>query len=200
MTTTVEYYFTLSSPWTFIGDPLIRDVCAKNGASINHRPVNFARVLDSTGGLPLAKRSDQRKALRMQELKRWRAYRGIDFNLEPKYFPVNDKAAAAVVLKAQQMDADVAPLVYAIMRSVWQDERDISDIDTLKQIADECGLDGKALIGAVDDPDILALWEENAETAIAKGVMGAPFYIVGEECFWGQDRVEFVDRYLASLR
>ena len=157
MTTTVEYYFTLSSPWTFIGDPLIRDVCAKHGASILHKLVNFGRVLDSTGGLPLAKRSDQRKALRMQELKRWRAYRGIDFNLEPKYFPANDKAAAAVVLQAQQMGADVSSLVYGFLRGVWMDERDISDKDTIIQIANESGLDGASLISAIDDPDIEAL-------------------------------------------
>lgn len=199
MSATVEYYFTLVSPWTFIGDPILREICARNGASILHVPVNFGRLLDSTGGLPLAKRSEQRKALRMQELKRWRAHRGIEFNLQPKFFPASDKAAAATVIKAQQSGQPVGDLVYGILRAVWAEDRNVADRDTIAAIADSCGLDGKSLVQAIDDPEIEAIWEANTDAAIDKGVMGAPFFIVGEECFWGQDRLEFLDRHLASL-
>lgn len=199
MPATVEYYFTLVSPWTYMGDPILREICARHGATIKHVPVNFGRLLDSTGGLPLGKRSDQRKALRMQELRRWRDYRGIDLNLQPAFFPASDKAAAAMVIKAQQAGQPVGEFVYGVLRAVWAEERNVADPDTLVAIADASGLDGKALIAAAEDPAIEAAWETNTDTAIAKDVMGAPFYIVGEEKFWGQDRLDFVDRHLASL-
>lgn len=193
----IEYFFTLVSPWTFIGDPILRNIAAKSGAVIEHIPVNLGRVFEASGGLPLAKRSDQRKALRMQELKRWRAFRGIEFNLEPKFFPASDRKAAAVVIAAQQAGHDVGELCYAFMRAVWAEEKNIADPDTILAIIDSCGMDGSALLGKVDDQSINDVWEANTDRAIASGVMGSPFYILdGKHCFWGQDRLEFVERQL----
>ena len=194
----IEYYFTLVSPWTFIGDPILRGIAEKSGATIEHIPINLGRVFEVSGGLPLAKRSDQRKALRMQELKRWRAYRGIDFNLEPKFFPASDRKAAAVVLAAQRDGADVGALCYAFMRAVWAEEKNIADLDTIVEIADACGFDGRDLIGKAEDPLINDVWESNTDRAIASGVMGSPFYIVDGQKYWGQDRLEFVERQLVS--
>lgn len=196
---TIEYFFTLVSPWTFIGDPILREIAAKTDAKIEHVPVNLGRVFEVSGGLPLAKRSDQRKALRMQELKRWRSYRGIEFNLEPKFFPASDKKAAAVVIAAQQAGHDVGELCYAFMRAVWAEEKNVADPDTIVAIADACGFDGSELLGKASDPAINDKWESNTDRAIAAGVMGSPFYIVdGEHRFWGQDRLEFVERQLVS--
>ncbi len=194
----VEYYFTLVSPWTFLGDAAFRDIAHKRGATIRHIPVNMGRVFQATGGLPLAQRSDARKALRMQELKRWRAYRGLELNLEPAHFPVSDKMAAGIVIAAQQTGADVGELCHAFMRAVWMEERDISDIDTAIAITNACGLDGKLLSAAATSPSVNATWERSTDDAIARGVMGAPFYIIDEHTLWGQDRLDFVDQILAK--
>ncbi len=196
---TIEYFFTLVSPWTFIGDPILREIAAKTDAKIEHVPVNLGRVFEVSGGLPLAKRSDQRKALRMQELKRWRSYRGIECHLEPKFFPASDRKAAAVVIAAQQAGHDVGELCYAFMRAVWAEEKNVADPDTIVAIADACGLDGSDLLNKASDPAINDKWEANTDRAIAAGVMGSPFYIVdGGQCYWGQDRLEFVERQLVS--
>ena len=196
---TIEYFFTLVSPWTFIGDPILRNIADKSGAKIEHVPVNLGRVFDASGGLPLAKRSDQRKTLRMQELIRWRAYRGIDFNLEPKFFPASDKKAAAVVIAAQQAGHNVGELCYAFMRAVWAEEKNIADTDTIIAIADACGLGGTELLEKASAQPINDKWEANTDRAISAGVMGSPFYIVdGEQRFWGQDRLEFVERQLIA--
>tara|TARA_R110001599_G_scaffold144783_1_gene326607 strand:+ start:16559 stop:17155 length:597 start_codon:yes stop_codon:yes gene_type:complete len=192
----VDYYFTLVSPWTFLGDAAFRDIAQKHGATIRHIPVNMGRVFQATGGLPLAKRSDARKALRMQELKRWRAYRGLDLNLEPAHFPVSDQLAAGIVIAAQQTGADVGDLCYAFMRAVWIEERDISDLETAIEIANACGLDGKLLSAVAANPSVNATWERNTDDAIASGVMGAPFYIIGEHTLWGQDHLDFVENIL----
>lgn len=195
----IEYFFTLVSPWTFIGDPILRDIAAKSDAKIEHVPVNLGRVFEVSGGLPLAKRSDQRKALRMQELKRWRAHRGIEFNLEPKFFPASDRKAAAVVIAAQQEGHSVGELCYAFMRAVWAEEKNIADPDTIIAIADKCDMDGSALLSKAGDQAINDKWEANTDRAISAGVMGSPFYIVdGEQRYWGQDRLEFVERQLVA--
>ena len=197
---TVDYYFTLVSPWTYIGDSLLKEICDKHGAKIRHIPVNLGRVFEATGGLPLAKRSDARKALRMQELQRWREYRKVKLNLEPAHFPVSDKMAAGMVIAAQETGNDVSEFCHAIMRAVWAEERNISDSDTMLQIANDCGLDGKLLQAAAASPTVGQKWEADTDRAIERGVMGAPFYIVGEDTLWGQDRLEFVDMILAKAR
>lgn len=195
----IEYFFTLVSPWTFIGDPILREIARKSGAIIEHVPVNLGRVFDASGGLPLAKRSDQRKALRMQELKRWRAYRDIEFNLEPAFFPASDKKAAGVVIAAQQAGHEVGELCYAFMRAVWAEEKNIADPDTIVAIANHCGMDGATLLKQGSDEAINTKWEANTDRAIASGVMGSPFYIIdGDQRYWGQDRLEFVERQLIS--
>ncbi|MBO6520909.1 MAG: 2-hydroxychromene-2-carboxylate isomerase [Rhodospirillales bacterium] len=197
---TVDYYFTLVSPWTYLGDAKFKEICDKHGATIRHLPVNLGRVFEATGGLPLAKRSDARKALRMQELKRWREYRNVVLNLEPAHFPVSDKLAAGMVIAAQETGNDVYEFCHAIMRAVWAEERDISDTDTMIEIANACGLDGKLLSTAALSPSVEQKWEADTDMAIQRGVMGAPFYIIGEETLWGQDRLDFVDRILAKAK
>ena len=194
----VDYYFTLVSPWTFLGDEAFRKIAADNGASIRHVPVNLGAVFNVTGGLPLAKRSDARKALRMQELKRWRKYRGIDINLEPKFFPASDKLAAGMMIGAQNDGADVGEFGHAIMRAVWIEERSIADTDTAIDIANSCGLNGQALADAAHSPEIEQQWQANTDEAISLNVMGAPFYIIGEHTLWGQDRLMFVEEILAA--
>ncbi len=195
---TVDYYFTLVSPWTYLGDAEFKKIADKYGAQIRHIPVNLGRVFEATGGLPLAKRSDARKALRMQELKRWRDYRKVPLNLEPKFFPASDKLAAGMVIAAQETGNDVYDFCHAIMRAVWAEERNIADKDTMLEIADSCGLDGKLLQVAAESPSVTHKWEADTDRAIQRGVMGAPFYIIGNETLWGQDRLEFVEQILAA--
>lgn len=134
----------------------------------------------------------------MQELRRWRDYRNVPLNLEPKHFPVSDKMAAGMVIAAQQMGTDVYDFCHAIMHAVWAEELDISDTDTMIAIADSCGLDGTLLSAAGTSPTITQKWEADTDRAIQLGVMGAPFFIIGEETLWGQDRLEFVERILAQ--
>ena len=196
----IDYYFTLVSPWTYLGDAVFKGIADKYGATIRHHPVNLGRVFEATGGLPLAKRSDARKALRMQELRRWRDYRKLPLNLEPKHFPVSDKLAAGMVIAAQEMKIDVQKFCHAIMRAVWAEERDISDTATMIAIADACGLDGKLLSAAATSPTVTGKWEADTDRAILRGVMGAPFFIIGDEMLWGQDRLEFVEQILAAQK
>lgn len=97
---TVDYYITLNSPFTYLGCALLAEIAQRNNATVNIKPGKFGPIFEQTGGLPLPKRSPQRRAYRMMELKRWGEVRGIQLTLEPKYFPCDETAATRLVIAA----------------------------------------------------------------------------------------------------
>ncbi|WP_366657852.1 2-hydroxychromene-2-carboxylate isomerase [Fodinicurvata sp. EGI_FJ10296] len=198
MTKSVDYYCFLSSPWTYLGSARLYEIAARHGATIAHRPVDLAKIFPVSGGLPLAKRAIQRQRYRMAELQRWRDFLDVPLTLEPKYFPVDTIPASQLVVAADTLGHDPGPLAHAILRAVWAEERDIADPATLTAIADAAGFDGKALITASADDDVRHRFDAFTQEAIDRDVFGSPTYIVNGDLFWGQDRLDFVDRALAA--
>jgi len=194
----IDYYICLISPYTYMGDARLHEIATNHGADINYCPVNLGGVFPETGGLPLAKRAPARQAYRMQELKRWRAFLNIELNTTPKHFPTNEWPAAGVVIAAQQNGMDCGPLVSTFLTAVWAKELDIGDQNTIVALADEQGFDGKALLKQAEDPAIRQVWDDNTAKALDAGVFGAPSYIFDGELYWGQDRLDFLDRALGA--
>ncbi len=197
MSKTVDYYFSLISPWTYFGDARLRDIAARRGARIVYKPMQLGKVFPVTGGLPLAKRAPQRQAYRLAELARWSAYHGLPINLHPKFFPADESRAAGLVLAAIGNGDDPGALINATLSAVWAEEKNIADDQTLLGLAKQVGLDGEKLLAAADDPAISAQWDTLSEEAIEHGVFGSPFYVVDGEPFWGQDRLDMVDAALS---
>ena len=194
----IDYYLSLASPWSYLGHERLLNIAEKHQASISIYPVDLSIILPATGGIPLPKRSQQRKDYRMQELTRWREFLEVPLTLQPKYFPVSDQIAAAMVLAIREKDANQAiQFAGCCLRAIWAEERDISDRSTLVSIAKENNVDGEALME--QEETMLSSRRADSEAAIERGVYGAPTYIVEDEVFWGQDRLDFVDRKLASL-
>jgi carboxymethylenebutenolidase len=193
---TVTVYYALGSPWTYLGWQRFRDLAAQAGAQAHYRPVRMADVFKVSGGLPLGQRAPQRQAYRMMELRRWREELGIPLNLEPKFFPVDDSLAACMVVALGQRGGDMGALSGACLEAVWAEERDIADPATLVAIAGEQGLDGAELLAAARTPAAKAGYQANTDAAIAAGVFGAPTFVIGDQLFWGQDRLDFVARAL----
>jgi len=198
MAKTISYYFSLNSPWTYLGDARLAAIAERHGATIAHKPTNLGKVFPETGGLPLPKRAPARQAYRLQELARWRDYLGLPLNLHPAFFPADERTAAGMVLAAIDAGLDCGPLVNGILSAVWAEERNIADEATLLAIATERGYDGVVLMEAGRSEAIDAAWDRNAADALAGGVFGAPTYVLGEQLFWGQDRLEFLDRALEA--
>jgi 2-hydroxychromene-2-carboxylate isomerase len=195
----IDYYVCLISPWTYLGDARFRANAAKHGAEVNVKPMNLGRVFPQTGGLPLAKRAPARQAYRMQELKRWRDFLELPLTLEPAYFPANEWPAAGMVIAAKKQGLDCGPLVNGYLSAVWAEDRNIADPASASAIADERGFDGNALLAEAErDAGIKTTWDTYSDEALAAGVFGAPAYVIGEHVFWGQDRLDFVDRLLAA--
>lgn len=198
MDKTIDCYFTPASPYAYMGGPRLVRITADAGATVAYKPVDYGRIFPASGGLALIKRAAQRRAYRMMELRRWKAFLGLSMNLEPKHFPVADWPAAGMIVAARRRGLDCGPLSNALMRAVWEEERDIADQATLAAIADALGMDGASLLDAVATDKVMAAFEADTDEALARGVFGAPTYVLGNELFWGQDRLDFLERALAD--
>ena len=192
MQNSVDYYMSPSSPWTYLGHARFGEIARRRGATVRVKPVDYGVIFPQSGGLPVAKRAPQRQAYRLVELKRWGKQLGASINIQPRYFPVDAKPACGLILGAPEPQRFA--LAGALLAAVWCDEADIANPDTLARIGARHGVaDAGATIEA-GEPVFGAMTEE----ALARGVFGAPTYVYRDELFWGQDRLEFVDRALGA--
>jgi 2-hydroxychromene-2-carboxylate isomerase len=196
----VDYYFSLQSPWAYIGHGLFREVAATHGLKVNHKPVLLLDLFSETGGLPLAKRHPVRQRYRMLELQRWREKRGLNFHLRPAHTPFNGRLADGVVLAAIEAGHDPDAFLQRAFPAVWEDQLNLADADVLVRLADASGLPGKALVERSASEDISAIYEKNRQDALAVDVFGSPAYVLDGEAFWGQDRIELLADALKSGR
>jgi 2-hydroxychromene-2-carboxylate isomerase len=196
----VDYYFTPVSPYTYLGHERFLEIAARHGATIAIKPVDYGRIFPVSGGLPLKQRAPQRQAYRLIELERWSKHLGKALNVKPKFFPVSADMAARWIIAAQagHGDADALRLTGALLRAVWAEERDISDQPTLASIAAGEQLDPARLAGGAASPDSAARYDALTQEAIDRQIFGAPTYVYRDEPFWGQDRLDFLDRALAK--
>jgi 2-hydroxychromene-2-carboxylate isomerase len=199
MSPVIDYFFTPQSPWTYLGHERFAAMAEAAGARVNVLPVNLGgKVFPVSGGLPLAQRAPQRQAYRLIELRRFSEHLGLPLTLHPKFFPVADAAAAQLIVAVELHDGANAAmsLTGAVTRAVWAEERNIADEPTLAALLAALGLPAQRLADA-QSPAVLARYEANTQRAISSGVFGAPTYVVDGEMFWGQDRLDFVQRRLA---
>lgn len=198
MPITIDYYASLNSPWTYLGSAPFAEIAKRHGATVNIKPAKFGPIFEQTGGLPLPKRSPQRQAYRLMDLKRWRELRERPLNLEPKYFPCNDLPATRLVIAAKLQGKDAHRLSLELGRALWEREETLADPATIASSAERAGLDAAALRAAgPSDAELDALLEQYTQEALQAGVFGAPSYVLPSgEIFWGQDRLELLDRAL----
>ena len=195
----IDYYFTPISPYTYLGHERFLEIAARHGATVAVKPVDYGRIFPVSGGLPLKQRAPQRQAYRLIELERWSKHLGKAFNVKPKFFPVSPDAASKWIIAAQARGAaDALRLAGALLRAVWVEERDISDEPTLASIATGERLDPALLAGGAASPDTASRYDALTQEAIERQIFGAPTYVYREEPFWGQDRLDFLDRALAK--
>jgi 2-hydroxychromene-2-carboxylate isomerase len=191
MTKNVDYYLAPTSPWTYLGHVRFASIAARHGATVIVKPVDFGVIFPQSGGLPLGKRAPQRQAYRLAELARWRDFLGVPLNLQPRFFPADPISAACIICAAPP--GEQLAIAGDFLRAVWAEERNIADIGVLTEIA--------ARHGIADAPAAIvqgkAIFERNTQEALTRQVFGAPTYVLRDELFWGQDRLDFLDRALA---
>ena len=201
MSITITYYLSLNSPWTYMGSAPFAEIVRRYGATVDVKPAKFGPIFEQTGGLPLPKRSPQRQAYRLMELKRWREVRGIPLTVEPRYFPSDDLAATRLVIAAKLQGKDAHRLSLEFGRAIWEREESLADAAVMSAAAQRAGLDAAALrAGGPPDAELDQLYEQYTQDALKAGVFGAPSYVLPSgEIFWGQDRLELLERALKKL-
>lgn len=162
--------------------------------------MDLGKVFPVSGGLPLAKRPPQRQAYRLVELRRFSEHLRIPLNLHPKFFPVAGDGAARLIIAVERHDGAEAALrlTGAVLAAVWAQERDIADAATLAALLAETGLPAERLQQS-GEAAVQAQYDHNTQDAIDRGLFGSPSYVLDGELFWGQDRLEFLERKLQSL-
>lgn len=197
MSKTVDYYFAPQSPWTYLGHARLKEMVEKSGATVRVLPVDLGRVFPVSGGLPLPKRAPQRQAYRLLELKRFSEHLKIPMNIQPKYFPVGGDDAAKLIIAVDLQDgaAQAMRVAGAIFAACWAQERNIASEATFTEILNELGL-SLDRIEQAHSQAVQERYDADTQRAIDIGVFGAPSYVVDGEMFWGQDRLDFVQRKL----
>lgn len=199
MSLTIDYYMTLNSPWTYLGARPFMEIASARGARIDIKPTRFGKVFEATGGLPLPKRAPARRAYRLVELDRWRTYRNRPLVLEPKFFPADEAPGTRLLLRAKLAGLDAVRLSCELGAAIWEREENIAEPAVLQAAAARAGIDVAKIDGGATDAGLDAMVDGYTDEAIARGVFGAPTYrLPSGEFFWGQDRLEFLDRALAG--
>jgi 2-hydroxychromene-2-carboxylate isomerase len=203
--TELSCYYSLSSPWAYLCGPKLMDIVRRHRVSLILKPFDFQDVVPRTGGVPLRTRPEPRRTYHALELDRWRTYLGMPLNLMPKYYPQDgrplgwNKPPGWMVIAAQQRGLDAPRLSHALLRALWAEERNTADPDVRIAVANENGMPGEELQRAETSEPVQALYKTYSEEAERLGVFGAPTYVLNSERFWGQDRLDFLDRALEAF-
>ena len=199
MNKSVDYYFAPQSPWAYLGHARFVAMARAAQATVRVLPADFGKVFAVSGGLPLGKRAPQRQAYRLQELARFRDLLQLPLQLQPRFFPVAGDDAGRLIAAVDLQEGVEAALRMsgAILAAVWVQQRDIADAQTLAELLAECGLPAERLAQS-REVVVQQRYDANAQAAIDAGVFGAPSYVIDGEIFWGQDRLDFVERKLNS--
>jgi 2-hydroxychromene-2-carboxylate isomerase len=196
---TIDYYLAPQSPWTYLGHARLVAMAQKYGAKISIKPMDLGKIFPISGGLPLPKRAPQRQAYRLVELARFRDHLQMPLHVQPAFFPVAGDPAARVIIAVREADGQDAAVTFAgkVLAGVWADQRNIADVDTLKLMLAECGLPEGRYDESLSE-STQSLYDADTQQAIDAQVFGSPSYVIDGELFWGQDRLEFVERKLAA--
>ncbi|MCU0802183.1 MAG: 2-hydroxychromene-2-carboxylate isomerase [Rhodobacteraceae bacterium] len=193
----IDYYFAAISPFTYLAGQRLEQIAAKHGATITYKPLDPMALFPRTGGQVPKDRHPSRMDYRAQELRRWSAVLAMPLNLKPAFWPTNAAPASYAIIAAQKVGGgDLGGLVHAVTRACWAEERNVAEDEVIRDLLAAHGYDP----GIADRHMLMAAetYANNLEEAVARGVFGAPFYFVGEERFWGQDRLDHLDLHLAG--
>ncbi len=192
----LQFFFDFSSPYGYLAAQKIDALAAKHGRAVDWRPMLLGVVFKQTGAAPLTE-VPVKGPYSKHDFARSARFHGVEFQMPP-VFPIPAQAPSRIVLWAKQKNpADGAKVAKALYRAYFVDGLDISKADVAAEVAGRAGFDAAAARAAVDDPAIKDLLKREVEAAIAAGVFGSPFVIVDGEPFWGMDRFDQLERWLA---
>jgi 2-hydroxychromene-2-carboxylate isomerase len=197
MSEPIEFYFDFSSPYSYIAAEVIDGLAEKYGRKVKWRPMLLGVVFQKTGQ-PLLVNVPLKGEYSMRDFARSARYHGVPFNF-PAKFPMSTVSAARAYYWLHGQDcAKARQFARAVFRAYWVEGRDISDLAVVQDIAASLGVDKEALAAGIGTPEIKERLKVETDTALAKGMCGAPYFVVDNEPFWGSDRLPQIEKWLAT--
>ena len=197
MAAPLEFWFDFSSPYGYLAAQRIDALAARHGRTVDWRPMLLGVAFRQTGMAPLTA-VPLKGDYSTRDFARSARFHGVEFRM-PSRFPIPSQAPSRLVtwLKATEPAAAI-PVAKALYRAYFVDDRDISDAEVAADVAAETGVDRAAARAAMDDPQVKDAFRRDVDEALARGVFGSPYIVVDGEPFWGVDRLDQVDRWLAT--
>ncbi len=194
----IEYFYSAHSAYAYFGSARLKAIAGAAGRHIEHRPVHLDRVLEGAGSTGFRERSLAfRNYFFNREMERWCEYRGIKhLGRRPTWHHHSPHLANRVLIAALAEGRNVDQLSHRMLESHWGEDSDLADVPTLVALCGEAGFDGEALVVAADSPSSRETYDANTDEAVARSVFGSPTYFVDGDMFYGQDRLELVERAL----
>ena len=191
----IDFYFDFSSPYGYLAAEMIEELGQRCGRTVNWHPMLLGVVFKATGGQPLTM-APMNGPYSERDMRRSAAFYGVPFNM-PTVFPIATQNPARAALWMQEKHpAHSKKFTLELYRAFFRGNRDISKLDVVGHIAAGLGYSADEVIAAVQSDEIKNLLKANVEAAIAKGVFGAPFFIVDGESFWGADRLPMLEQWI----
>ncbi len=200
---TIDYYYSTRSNFAYLGAARINALATRSGRTLVHRPVPLSRTMPPIGGMAFGERPTMLRHYAMTDALRCAAHLGIPLQREPIHHEGSVELPSGIVIAGQRAAArgeprEVNQLSLLVLQALWRDDRDIADPGVVAELVDAAGYgDPKALIDEALSEPVQAELDRNCREAIMRGVIGSPTYFVDGENFYGQDRLDYVERALA---
>jgi 2-hydroxychromene-2-carboxylate isomerase len=190
----IEFYWDSASPYTYLASTQIEALAGKHGASVVWKPFLLGKAFEATGNRMPAAVPVKGKYM-FQDLRLWAKLYAVPFRF-PQVFPVASLTSLRIACALPESDA--GKWAKAVMAAYWTREQDIGQPGVLKSVAAELGWDGAALLEKSQDSAVKDKLKANTDEAVARGVFGAPTFFAEDKMFWGNDRLQLLDAYLAG--
>ena len=196
----VEYYYSVASPYAYLGVKKFQEIVKKYSLEVIEKPIDLVgTVFAETGGTPVPKRHPSRQKYRLVEIERFGNKLNININKQPKFFPPADPHKAALFTIASIKSGLSIDFGKEVLTKLWSEEKDISQDSVLEEVCNKFKLNFNEIKTAANSEEIKSIYLSNSNDAIAHGVFGAPSFIMNNELFWGQDRLDFLEDKIKSI-
>lgn len=198
MNNMLDYYFATPSPWAYLATPRIIELEKKYNLKINWKPADLMEIFSIHGVANVKDRPQPVQLNRLTELGRWSKFLNMPLTIQPKYFPVDPTLSHKVIILAQKNNIDVKNLIFSFQKAVWADEKDISNENVILEICKTNKFESSSIINDANSEEIQNEYKNNTKDALSKNVWGSPTFVYNNELFWGQDRIEFLERAIQN--